>query len=316
MNIKDLRENCRKYFYCTTISDAEELLDMYIEFFFQTITKNHKEKVSHQLEADAQIILQMMMTKALHLKKALNGIDYKSINGGTLNNITDPTINAILVRNIYETVGMFNLIYSSSKGDERIIIYLLWVHAGLSYRQRFEEVAKSEKGKKKIEEEKVQLTNIVKEIEQVPLFKTLSEKNKRKIKQKIKEKDFLLKFKGKEIEFLSWRELTDVMGIKKGKLNNIYTYFSLYTHPSNTSVQQFADMYQKDDEIYKEFTFFNMQVAYNLFSIFIADYIKLFPSVLKTYEEMPIIKQIVINFHNIIFRGDEYSINDEWKKLG
>lgn len=75
-------------------------------------------------------------------------------------------------------------------------------------------------------------------------------------------------------------------------------------------------MYQKHDDMSNELTLYNIVVAYKLFSIFIADYINLYPSILETYKEKPILEQIEINFHNTIFRVQEYSINDEFKKLG
>jgi hypothetical protein len=53
-----------------------------------------------------------------------------------------------------------------------------------------------------------------------------------------------------------------------------------------------------------------------MLSIFIADYIKTFPEVLKTYEKMGLVEQIVINFHNKIARGGDYDINESWKAIG
>jgi hypothetical protein len=66
MEREELRKQCKIFFNCETISDCQDLLNIYIEFFFQTVLKHHDENVfSH---TDTKILIQMMMT-ALHLKK-------------------------------------------------------------------------------------------------------------------------------------------------------------------------------------------------------------------------------------------------------
>lgn len=114
---------------------------------------------------------------------------------------------------------------------------------------------------------------------------------------------------------MHWHELVDKMGIKEGLLGNIYTYFSLYSHPSNVSVFQFADMFKKGDESFLELTNFNLKLAFFLFSIFIADYINLFPNVLETFNSLDIRDQIVINFYNTVARNESFSINDSAKAV-
>ena len=44
----------------------------------------------------------------------------------------------------------------------------------------------------------------------------------------IKKKDYLIRFNGNKVVFLSWREIVQTMDIKGDKLDQIYTYFSLY----------------------------------------------------------------------------------------
>ncbi len=314
MTKEQLREECSKLFACKTLSDSDELLNIYAEFLFKAVQNHHSEEVYTQEEADAKLIIQMMLTKALHLKSVISGISYRAKDGSTLNKIIDPTIVASLIRNIYETSAMFNLIYRNAKTkDEREILYLLWVHSGLKYRQRFETSTNAPENKEKQEHEKKQIDSIVAAIENNVLFKKLDEKNQDKIKTKLKQKDYLIRFDGLEVNFLHWQELTGLIGIKEGMLENIYTYFSLYSHPSNVAVFQFADMYKRGEEAFPELVNFNLKIAFFMFSIFIADYIKLFPAVLKTFEKMDLRDQIVINFHNTMTRGHGYSINDSWK---
>ena len=67
------------------------------------------------------------------------------------------------------------------------------------------------------------------------------------------------------------------------------------------------------DEKYLETTNFNLKYFFMLTSIFIADYIELFPQVQNTFESMSIRDQIVIDFYNTSLRGLEFSINEPWK---
>lgn len=315
INQDELRKLCKRFFWCETITDCQELLNIYIEFFFQVVENQHQDEIKNNTEQDAKIVNQMMLTKALHLKNVLNGVNHYSKDGKKLNTLIDPTIVASLIRNIYETTGMFNLIYRTTKNkDEMEILYLLWVHAGLSYRQRFNVTTKE--NIEKSENEKQELLNIQAEIEKNQLYIKLDDKNKGKIKTKLKEKDYLIRFENNQVEYLNWRELTKTMDIKDGRLDHAYTYFSLYSHPSNVSVFQFAHMFDKNKESYPDLVIMNLHIAFYMFSVFIADYINYFPAVLKTYEKMGIVEQIVINVHNSMARGHEYDINETWKQLG
>ena len=314
MTKEQLREECSRLFVCKTIADSNDLLDIYAEFLFRAVQNHHEEKVYTHAEADAKLIIQMMLTKVLHLKNVISGISFKSKDGSILNKIIDPTIVASLIRNIYETVGMFNLIYRDTKSkEERDLLYLLWVHSGLKYRQRFENVVTTAENKEKQQQEKEQIDKIVTQIESSALFQSLDEKNQGKIKTKLKDKDYLMQFADKEVKFLHWHDLTRVMGFKEGMLDNIYTYFSLYSHPSNVAVFQFADMFKLSEEAFPQLVNFNLKIAFFMFSAFIADYITLFPTVLKTFESLDLRDQIVINFHNTMARDHDYSINDSWK---
>ncbi len=316
MDKESLRKECYRLFSCNTINDSYDLFDKYAECLFMIIKNDHKESINSLSDADARILLQMMLSKVLYLKSIVNGISYQSKDGTCLNKIIDPTILAQLVRNIYETTCMFNLVYRFPKSkEEKEILYLLWVCSGLNYRQRFGNNVSSEEGKKKLEEEQIQIKEIISKINQNELYKRLDEKNKKKINDKIREKDYLIKFENKEVSFLHWHELIKIAGTKDLFFDNIYTYLSFYSHPSNISVMQFKDMFGNEDKAYLQLTNSNLKLAFILLSIFIADYIYLFPNVLETFNSIDFIDQIVINYNNVLVRSDDYSINDCLKVL-
>ncbi len=311
-----LRGECTRLFACASLCDSLELIDVYIELLFKIVLNHHEEPVYTQADADAKMVVQMIMTKSLNLKKVVEGVSYQNKDGEKLNNIVDPTIVACLIRNLFETVAMFNLIYRDTKtNDEKNILYSMWVYSGLQYRQRFESLMTTEGNQKKMEDEKKSLDQIIKNIEGTQLYKGLDEKNQNKIKTRLKQKEYLMRFNGQEVVFLHWQELTKVMQIRPGLYDSIYTYFSLYSHPSNVSVFQFADLFKKGEEEFPRMTNFNLKYFFSLTSIFIADYINLFPTVQKTFDNMAIRDQIVVNFHNTVYRGQDFSINDSLKAI-
>ena len=74
-------------------------------------------------------------------------------------------------------------------------------------------------------------------------------------------------------------------------------------------------MFIPGNEAFKGLTNFNLRIAYFMFSVFISDYIHLYPDTINTFNKLSIRDQIVINFQNTLCRGYEYSINESWQQL-
>ena len=316
MNLDDLRNEYSRLMDVSTIKDCIEALEIYERFYLSIISSHHSQINNSIQEKQAKLVLQMMLTKNLHLKTLLSGVDLKTELGQVLKNIIDPTIIASFIRNIYETVCMFNIIYQCNKNDARTIVYNLWVHSGLKYRQRFETNITTQENRQKLANEKKEIETLINEIENTELYKNLDAKNQKKIQTQIKEKAYLIRFQNYDVEILNWQSSSSVMGVKTGFFDNMYTYFSLYSHPSNVAVFQFGEMFSKNEDEYINLTAFHLRNFFLLSSIFIADYLNLFPQTLKSFETLPVLDQIVINTNNILTRGYDYSINDTWKKLG
>jgi hypothetical protein len=316
MEKEKLRAEYMRLNKLATIEDCLDLFDIFLEHLWNVIQVHHKDKVDSYANKDAKMINQMMFTKLTHLKKIVEGVGYTAKNGDRLNKIVDPTIVASLTRNVFETVSVFNLIYINTKSDdEKTIIYNLWVTSGLKYRQRFQSAATTPENIQKMADEQKQIDEIEIEIKDTALYKSLDATNQKKIDDRIKKKDFQIRFNGKEVVYLSWQDMCDVMGLNHDIFDNIYTYFSLYSHPSEVAVFQFESMFSKENEEFKQLTTTNLKYCFSLMSVFVADYISHFPQVKDTFEKLEIHKQIAINAHNKMLRGDAYSINDSWKNL-
>jgi len=316
MTKQELRNEFVRLAEGENIQDSLDLMDLYLGYLFLVANEHKKNDNTSISDSEAILINQMLFSKIAHLRQVVKGIEYEAINGIRLNRIVDPTVVAVLIRNIYETVAMFNLVnLSGQNADEKLILYNLWVISGLKYRQKFVHEKLSAETVKKSEHEKLQIDKYIQEIMTTSLYKQLSTSNQNKIQEKIKRKDYKIRFNNNNVEFLDWQDLSKTMGIKDSIMGNIYTYFSLYSHPSNVSVFQFADMFRKDVPHFIEMTNFNLRNAFFLLSVFIADYIILFPEVLKIYNSIPIKDQIVINWLNVMARNNDYSINDSFTNL-
>lgn len=302
----------KRLMVCKTIEDVQDSLEVFAEILFSIIESHSKLHVTKEKLHEAKIILQMIFTKSLHLKNTLYGISYEQENI-FLRNIIDPGIIAILIRNIYETIALFHLIFIHHKGDEQDLVYNMWCLSGLKYRRRFDDSFTITDAEDKLKEEIRQMNQIEEEIINSKLYESLDPKSQNIINESIKKKHYLIQIKDSKVNKLYWNNLIEIMNLKEDLFRDLYTYFSLYTHPSNVSVFQFQEMFKPNEEGYKTMTVFNMKVVLALLGVFVADYIKLFPSQLEVFKKLDPKKQAIIEFHNRIARGEAYSIDSEWE---
>jgi len=311
-----MKEEIIRFTTADDIATNIEFLELYIQCFSDIVEKHQLDEVESGLKADAKMILQMLFSKLIHLRKILEGVTFINKEGKQLiNPIIDATIVITLVRSIYEQVCLFNLIYDSTDDEEkRNLVYYLWVSAGLKSKQRFKDDATTPENKEKVEEDKKKIEELKLAIEDMQTYKDLDASNQGKIQKQL-QKDFKVKIEGGNVRILSWQDISKEFMTKSDFFDNMYKYFSLHAHPSQVSVSQFADMFEVGNEGFKGITVFNIKLCVALMSSFIGDYIRLFPEVKTTFENRPEIDQIMLNFYNRVLRGDEKSISEVWKKL-
>ena len=316
MNKELLRNQYLKYSACETLADTIHVLSVFENYILKIIESHHPMRSENIVFRDGKMINQMMLTKVKHIQEIIRGITI-TLNENSIGGIIDPTVVANIIRNVYETVCTFNLIYRNTRNTEQqLIVYNLWVIAGLSYRQKlvYENVEPSKEIEGKIKLEKQQIDELKAEIKVTTTYRELSDKCKSKIQSRIESKDYKIGFINGEIRCYNWQDLTRTLGIKGPIFSTIYTYFSLYTHPSNVAVFQFGKMFENGED-YLRLTNFNLRHLINLLSIFTADYLNVFPEVLQVFESESIENQLILNLHNTVLRGQEYRINDVAKYL-
>jgi hypothetical protein len=292
------------------LNALQDMLTILSESLFTIFMEHGKTKSSDQSVNEGKLIAQMVFTKLLNLKKLLTGVDFKSRNGTILPNTVDPTVIAPLVRNLYETVAMFHLVYLSGHSmDEKTVIYKLWVIAGLKYRQRLATKLSSPENQQKQADELKTINNLIAEIHQSALYKNLPLKEQEKLDQMIKKKDYKLSISDNVVAFHSWEDLIGIMNLKPSVAKEMYTYLSLYGHPSNVSVFQFRDLFRSKEHSIK-LSMFNVSYAVMLTSIFIGDYLKVFPECQSIFDTFPIQEQVAINMYHLIMKADSVPINN------
>jgi hypothetical protein len=309
-----IQKIAKQLFYSETVEDSKKNLTILSDALFKIFIEHSKEKYTSQRRNEAKLMVQMLFTKVLYLNKMLDGVEFHSIYGDKVNNIIDPMTLCGVVRMVYESIAAFNLVYVLPQNEEeQIILYNLWVIAGLKYRQRFE-VSNSD-GKLKQQEELQKIQNLIDEIHQTKLYQTSTADIKTIIDKKIKDKEYKIYFNNGTIKSLAWQEVAPVIGIKDKFFGQMYTYFSMYSHPSNVSVFQFRDLFNKTERSFIAMSLFNVENAIKLVSLFISAYVRLFPETLKYFEQLPLIHQVEINFHSTFIMEAPVFINDALDKL-
>lgn len=316
MEKEKLRSLCEPLMKLEKVEDCQALLEKYIHFLFTVIKKHHYDAVNTQAEADAKIIFQMFLTKALNIQAMLKGIEYDD-GESKLNNIIDPTLLFTLVRNVFETLCAFELVNIIPDTDnKKTIMYHLYKLSGLNNRQRFNDTSATPEMQKIYAKEKAEINESIAIIKNTKLYQSLNQKNKARIAKAIKCKKYQLQINSaNKVKSYGWGDVPPLFGAQLSTLKNVYTLFSLNAHPSYVSMFQFRDMFPKKDPEYINISLSCMYYCFVFLSIFLADYIKLFPKVKTTYMELPLADQILLNFHNRSVRGDNYSICDTWKQL-
>lgn len=291
---------------------------MILESGFFLVNAVHSEidpKERNEQVNDALIVLQMVLGKGLAIKKLIEGLDFaNSINGARMRGLLDPTSIAVLTRTQFEAFANFHNIYNSSEDDQlRDLLYDIWVISGLKARQATVHGDMLEEHRGKAEQEKQKIEKITKKILENPYYLALDEKEKGWVNERIKKRDFELMFKEGKFSKPGWKELFLNAGVRDAFMNH-YALLSLNTHPSNVSVFQYAQMFEKEFNEEMAFSFMNQSTI--IMAFMIAEYCKYFPLAKSKFTELPDLHQLLIDSYNGNLRSPEYKvsgIHDKYK---
>lgn len=299
--------NIEKMVMLEDLSTANEYLDLFMSFFIEVIRNHHYDSVKSHREADAHILFQMFFSKTMHFQHMLQGASFQTSNVA-INRIIDPTLLFTLVRNQYECLCLFELINiipnSESKKDFLSLIHQV---SGLKYRQRFADNTTLEESIQKVELEKKEIEEDTERILSSSVYHHLDAKSQNLVRMSLKSKDYQLYFKSEnEIQKLGWRNFADKFGMKNGGIDNLYTYFCLHAHPSYPSIMQFRDAFAKSKPEFINMAIFASQTFLIFLSVFLVDYMRLFPSIVEEFKKLDADTQKLLIAYNDFFREDKY----------
>lgn len=290
------------------INVAKKYIDVFINFYADVIYKHHYDAVSTQREADARIIFQMFFSKALHFKHMLEGVVYQG-EQLQMNRLVDPTLLFTLVRNQYECLCLFELInVIPDSDDKKDFLSLMHQISGLKYRQRFVDQATLQENIKKMRFENIEINQDVHLVLSSSVFHKLNQKSQDKVKKWIKDKEYQLFFKSdEEMQKLGWKDFASKFGMKTDYVENLYTYFCMNAHPSYPSVMQFRDAFAKENPEFINFALFASQTFLIFLSIFLVDYMRMFPAIVKDFKKLDEDKRLLLTILNDTFREEEWN---------
>ena len=296
--------NILEHFEDDSAENSIKTLEIFIEFIFKVASNHHKDADVIPEDRYGKIILQMIFTKLYHIKQSFEGIDYPG-----LNKIKDPSLISNNIRNLFEMIAVFNLFFvKSNSNEEKKLKLLIWDFCSLSYNTSITKVT-DELLNSKFEESNENKINVVRnKIENNIFYESLGEAERTKIQKIIKYKEFKISMTNGVIKKLSWQDIADDFPDSKKILDKKYTYLSFFSHPSHLSVEQFSRTYSNEDKMWIELSAYNIKDCFLFTSIFLADYISVFPNVINTYNEQSDLNKFVINFYNVLVRGETFSI--------
>ncbi len=294
-----------------TIEDNVEMLDRISDLLFSFVLEHGGKPVNSYFERDRNLIIQMIFSKGLMVKKLLEGLEYElRTSKKKLNQIQDPVALAPLVRQAFETAAMHNAVFiSPTTEDSRTIAYALWNISSLNYRQRYRISNPTDDIQQIQEDEKREIKEFHDAIEATDLYKAFDARSIGIINSRMDKKEYLLRFNDSSVDQLVWHQTFDLMGYKQQVSESTYSYLSLYAHPSAMSVNTFEEMYKKNSSAYKDITLHLLSYFTMFLSTFIADAIKGQPELLAIFEQQEIETQIAINWKVSFARSREDVIN-------
>lgn len=306
MNAKEIDD----YINVIDFNVANKYLKLFTKSYGDIIFKHHYDPVKSQREADAHILLQMFFSKALHFQQVLKGVMFHNENI-IMNKIVDPTILFTLVRNQYECLCLFELVnIIPDSDDKKDFLSLIHQVSGLKYRQRFSQNVTTQENQDKLVIESEEIQQDIDIILSSKVYQKLDSKSQNLVRFSLNKRDYQLYFASEEkLIKLGWKDFADKFGMKKTCIDNLYAYFCLHSHPSYVSIMQFRDAFAKDNPEYINMALFAAQFFLIFLSVFLVDYMRIFPSVLADFQSQDSETKVLLTAFNNIFREGEYEFS-------
>ncbi|MCM4153597.1 hypothetical protein DHD05_18545 [Arenibacter sp. N53] len=293
------------------IRDSKKILDILMNSIYSLSIKHHTDPIDFAEQKYAKIIAQMIFTKLFNIRENLNGINFSNDEFHFKNDIIDTNLVANNIRNLFETVCLFNnfFIHSTNK-DELILKLNIWEYSSLKYRLKLENQATNDEQKSLLQKDKHRLIALKTNIENSKIYNELNDDNKRKIRIILKNKDYKFSIINGEVKIYDWQKLADNFPDTQKSIPLLYTILSFYSHPTWKSVFDYGNNF-KEEKIWIQNAQDLLRYSYILSSIFIIDFIKYFPNSENSFNKLKPLDIYLIEFYNYLVRGQEYLLDKD-----
>ncbi|MEX1190969.1 MAG: hypothetical protein WEA99_03280 [Brumimicrobium sp.] len=311
--------------------DSLEAYQMVLDsglYISQAVHKSLPKKDRDEFINDALILFQMTMAKGIAVLNIAKPINYyNSLGDMTLPDFVDPMAISALIRPQYEAFTNFNNIFNSTENeDARQFLYDVWVIAGLKERRRFyvepsdEELEKMPATRRKTAlERKEKAQNELKIIESLSekvrkssFYVDLDDKKRKNMDDNLKRRVFQFALSNGKMVKKSWLEMFLNTGASE-VFKPMYSLMSTTNHPSNVSVFQYAQMFDKYENIQSAQTLLKM--SEKIMCFFIADYCRYIPKAKEEYQNLPEMNKVIIETANKYMRDFDFKLSDTLDKF-
>jgi hypothetical protein len=295
--------------------DKIEAYQRVIDSAFKILNPVHEKIVgnlrNHQNQ-DAMILFQMAISKGLAIQTLINGVQYKNRESGSSNRIIDPTPIAAITRTQFEAFSTFHNIYNSST-DQNVINLLhdIWVIAGLKERQKGFD-SEHPKHLIKAQKENDEIEKLIIRVKENPVFLNETKEKQVKIIEWINKRKFEISYRNNKLVLLPHIDMFINAGVNK-MFEKQYSMLSWFVHPSNLSVMQFGQMFEKNFN--KEQTYTFLHISRIIISMLIVEYCTYFPIAKEEFLKLPKIDQLLVYFDNKTYRSENHFSIEAWRDL-
>jgi hypothetical protein len=309
--------------------DEKKKQILIMNFYADSLDENLKKldtilNICNSIQSNRQILNDSFTNERLHhcnllyqkaflhghsIEKLANGILINSLPNRIPVKINDPFSINILLRSLIETyLALYFINIMPNDNTSKDLSHSIWIYYGLNQRQKadFSKSVLKEQANKKKNDEKQMIYALEQQITNSIPYQRLNSEKKISLIKHLK-KDWKIMFIENSFKQLSYQDIINAIGIRHDLFINFYNFLSWNTHSTVISILQLSDLYngKKLDE-----EFVSNAVLYTfLFLAFMTrDLVYNDNGYNSSYQKLELELKDVLNFVNIYFRGDRFSL--------
>lgn len=285
-------------------------LDTMLDFYFKVILNSFNVTFTNQFQAEMSHTVQMMFTKAKSFRVLLDGVSHTA-GSESLINLVDHTVLFTIARSAYEQLLSFELVYVIPDTEEkRIVMKNAYIAASavnrLSIAKSNPSMKNAELGKtdKAIIQECKQIIENTSLYQSLPVEKTNGSITKSEFEEIVFRKgkyQFVFDNNDNTVKSAGWDNIRNQCNLSSDILNGLYKYLCNMAHPSYMALVQFMNAYTDDNNYHM--CDYSIMVMNIILSVFIMDYMEVFPKTKSVFESQDEDTQFKIRTYCDYLRG-------------